>query len=34
MDWPHTECFSKHAKWMAPYRMIIQMFYMDGPDTE
>ena len=18
--WPHTECFSKHAKWMAPYR--------------
>ena len=28
--WPHTEeCFCpiqyKHAKWMAPYRMIIQM---------
>ena len=19
--WPHTECFSKHAKWMAPYIM-------------
>ena len=19
--WPHTECFAKHAKWMAPYRM-------------
>ena len=29
--WPHTECFAKHAKWMAPYRMIIQMYYMDGP---
>ena len=29
--WPHTECFGKHAKWMAPYRMIIQMYYMDGP---
>ena len=29
--WPHTECFSKHDKWMAPYRMIIHTFYMDGP---
>ena len=19
--WPHTECFSKCIKWMAPYRM-------------
>ena len=19
--WPHTECFTKHTKWMAPYRM-------------
>ena len=28
--WPHT-CFSKHTKWMAPYRMIIEMYYMDGP---
>ena len=28
--WPHTVCFSKHPKWMAPYRMIIQMYYMDG----
>ena len=29
--WPDTECFSKQTKWMAPYRMIIQMYYMDGP---
>ena len=28
--WPHTVCFSKHTKWMAPYRMIIEMYYMDG----
>ena len=26
-DWPHTECFSKHAKWMAPYRMIIHVLH-------
>ena len=29
--WPHTECFTKHTKWMAPYRMFSHMYYMDGP---
>ena len=31
--WPHTECFSKHAKWMAPYRMIIHVLH-GWPHTE
>ena len=29
--WPHTECFTKHTKWMAPYRMFFHTYYMDGP---
>ena len=29
--WPHTECFSKHAKWMAPYRMFFHTYYVFGP---
>ena len=29
--WPHTECFTKHTKWMAPYRMFFHMYYMGGP---
>ena len=29
--WPHTQCFSKHTKWMAPYRMFFHTYYMDGP---
>ena len=28
--WPHTECLTKHTKWMAPYRMFSHMYYMDG----
>ena len=28
--WPHTECFSIHTKWMAPYRMFFHG-YMDAP---
>ena len=24
--WPHTECFSTHTKWMAPYRMFYQTY--------
>ena len=30
-EWPHTECFTKHTKWMAPYRMFFHTYYMDGP---
>ena len=22
--WPHTECFSTHTKWIAPYRMFLK----------
>ena len=29
--WLHTECFSLHNKWMAPYRMFYHTYYMDGP---
>ena len=29
--WLHTECFSLHNKWMAPYRMFFHTYYMDGP---
>ena len=29
--WPHRECFTKHTKWMAPYRMFSHTYYMDGP---
>ena len=29
--WPHTECFTKHTKWMAPYRMFFHTYYMVGP---
>ena len=29
--WPHTECFTKHTKWMAAYRMFYHTYYMDGP---
>ena len=41
--WPHTECFTKHTKWMAPYRMFLnakwmapyRMFSQNGwPHTE
>ena len=31
MDGPDTECFSKHTKWMAPYRMFFHTYYMVGP---
>ena len=24
--WPHTECFSIHITWMAPYRIIFLMY--------
>ena len=30
-EWPHTECFTKHTKWMAPYRMFFHTYYMGGP---
>ena len=30
-EWAHTECFTKHTKWMAPYRMFFHTCYMDGP---
>ena len=29
--WTHTECFSKHTKWMAPYTMFFHTYYMVGP---
>ena len=25
--WPHTECFTKHTKWMAPYRMFFHLLH-------
>ena len=28
---PHTECFTKHTKWMAQYRMFLKTCKMDGP---
>ena len=31
----HTECFAKHAKWMAPYRMYFPEYVLNGwPHTE
>ena len=29
--WTHTECFTKHTTWMAPYRMFLKTCKMDGP---
>ena len=32
--WPHTECFTKHTKWMAPYRMFLHNILNGWPHTE